>query len=292
MSAPQKRVSIESPAWEAQLFETEVGTLAVDRRRTRSARTPPLVLWPALFSDVHLYDRLTPLLACDDELILFDPPGQGRSRLASEPMTLAATARACLDVLTRLGIRDMRWVGTSWGGMIGIHAALQAPERIAHLACLNTPFDRSASPDLRTRLIITAAGLLGSTTAFANGVARSYFRPETRTGEPAFVENQRGVFRKADRSMLKRVSRHVLIERENLTPLLPGIRVPTLILAARQDMYSVAAMQAAAELIPGALFTIVENSRHISVVDAPEAVNEALRKAWISVEVSTQKEIS
>jgi 3-oxoadipate enol-lactonase len=284
MNAPLRSTSFVPAMIQVSRFETETGRLAVELRGHAIAGRLPLVLWPSLFSDRHMYDRLIPLLDRDHELILFDPPGHGESGLCSAPLTLAATARASLDALDRLGIGRVRWVGTSWGGMIGIHAALQAPNRIAHLACLNTPFDLGARPDAGTRFIVAGARWLGRTTLFANGVARSFFRPETLTTDPYFAAHQLAVFLKGDRHSLHRVAQHVLIERENLTPLLPSLTVPTLVLAARQDLYPSSAMQAAARLIPGGRFSLIEDSRHISAADAPGAVNAAMRGAWANAD--------
>jgi 3-oxoadipate enol-lactonase len=264
-----------------QIFETEVGPLAVEQRGRDVANHPPLILWPSLFSDHHLYDRLVPLLEPDHRLVLFDPPGHGQSGVAVQQLTLAATARASLEVLQYLGIDRFRWVGSSWGGMIGVHAALQSPNRFLHLACLNTPFDLKPHVDFGTRFIVSGSKWIGQTRLFANGVARSFFRPETLAENPEFADRHRGVFLNGDRQLLHRVARHVLIDRENLSPLLPGLATPTLVIAARQDMYPVAELQAAAALIPDARFQVIENSRHISAADAPDAVNIALREAWL-----------
>jgi 3-oxoadipate enol-lactonase len=262
------------------IFNTEVGPLAVEQRGRAVANIPPLILWPSLFSDRHLYDRLVPLLERDHLLILFDPPGHGQSGIAAAPLTLAATARASLEVLEHLGINRFRWVGTSWGGMIGVHAALQSPQRFLHLACLNTPFDLRPHADLGTRFIVSGSKWIGKTRMFANGVARSFFRPETLAENPDFADRHRAVFLNGDRQLLHRVAHHVLMDRENLSLLLPSLATPTLVIAGRQDMYPVADLQAAAALIPNARFKVIENSRHISAADAPDAVNMALREAW------------
>jgi 3-oxoadipate enol-lactonase len=271
-----------------QVFDTEVGPLAIEQRGRFTSGQIPLVLWPSVFSDRHLYDRLVPFLEDDHAMVLFDPPGHGQSGLALKALTLSATARASLDVLQRLGIDRVRWVGTSWGGMIGIHAALQSEHRIVHLACVNTPFDLHATLDLGTRFIVTGSRWIGRTRLFANGVARSFFRPETLAQDPKFADKHRAVFLNGDRHSLYRVAHHVLIDRENLTPLLPAVKPPILILAGRQDMYPVADMQAAAALVPGADFQIIENSRHISAADAPSDVNQALRAAWGKLSKNTK----
>jgi 3-oxoadipate enol-lactonase len=280
LNAHSQHLTNKAGASQTHVFETEIGPLAVERRGHASSEQPPLVLWPSIFSDRHLYDRLIPFLEQDSALVLLDPPGHGQSGLAATPLTLAATARASLSILDQLGIAAVRWVGTSWGGLIGIHAALQSPDRIVHLACLNTPFNLTPTTDIGTRFIVSGAKWIGRTGLFANGVARSFFRPETIAEDTDFANRHRAVFLNGSRSHLYRVAQHVLIDRENMSPLLPGLATPTLVLAGRQDMYPVIAMQTTASLIPGARFQIIEDSRHISAADAPSAVNSALRNAW------------
>jgi 3-oxoadipate enol-lactonase len=273
------------------ILDTEIGPLAVEQRGVVSNGRPWLVLWPSVFSDRHLYDRLIPFLEKDHSLVRFDPPGHGRSGMSAKPLTLAATAHASLQALDYLGIDQVYWVGTSWGGMIGIHAALQAPRRIRHLSCVNTPFDLRPKLDLGTRLVVAASRWIGKTGLFASGVARSFFRPETLAADPYFAERHRKVFLNGDQARLHKAARHVLIGRENLTPLLPSLEIPALVLAGRQDTYSVSGMREAAAHIRDGTFQIIENSRHISVADAPNAVNAALREAWAVLPRPTSEDI-
>jgi 3-oxoadipate enol-lactonase len=259
--------------------DTAVGSLAVERRRPERARAT-ILLWPSIFSDRHLYSRLIPLLGAEYDLIFVDPPGQGRSGAPSTSLSLEATARATLEIMDQLGVPRVRWVGTSWGGLVGVYTSLLAPSRVSHLACLNTPFDLPDKPAISARMIVWGASWVGTTKVFADGVARSFFKPETLASDPTFARRHLEVFRRGDRANLHRVAKHVLLQRENLSPKLSGIRTPTLVVAAREDLYPVAQMQVAASLIPDARFRVIENSRHISVADAPHKVHSLLLESW------------
>jgi 3-oxoadipate enol-lactonase len=259
--------------------DTAVGSIAVERRRPERARAT-ILLWPSIFSDRHLYDRLIPLLGTEYDLILVDPPGQGRSGAPRASLSLEATARATLEIMDQLGVSCVRWVGTSWGGLIGVYASQLAPSRVSHLSCLNTPFDLPDKPAVSTRMIVWGASWVGTTKLFADGVARSFFKPETLASDPAFARRHLDVFRRGHRASLHRIAKHVLLQRENVSPKLSGIRTPTLVVAGREDLYPVAQMQAAASLIPGSRFRVVENSRHISVADAPNEVHSLLLESW------------
>jgi 3-oxoadipate enol-lactonase len=187
--------------------DTAVGSLAVERWRPEGARATVL-LWPSLFSDRHLYDRLIRLLGTEYDLICVDPPGQGRSGAPSTSLSLEATARATLAIMDQLGISCVRWVGTSWGGLIGVYASLLAPSRVSHLACLNTPFDLPDKPAISARMIVWGASWVGTTKVFADGVARSFFKPETLASDPAFARRHLDVFRRGHCASLHRVAKH------------------------------------------------------------------------------------
>lgn len=107
------------------------------------------------------------------------PPRHGGSELLAL-MTMERCAAATLEVLDALGIDRFVWVGTSWGGLVGIEAARQAPARFDKLICLNTPVT-FGGPTLSTRFITAMAGLAGPSKFFADQVAKTFFMPATRT---------------------------------------------------------------------------------------------------------------
>jgi pimeloyl-ACP methyl ester carboxylesterase len=75
---------------------------------------------------------------------------------------------------------------------------------------------------------------------------------------------------------------HALLGRPDATSQLPEIRCPTLVLCGRQDTWSpLARHEVMAGLIPGAVLSVIEHSGHMSPMERPEAVAEAMR-AWLA----------
>ncbi|MDX2074554.1 MAG: alpha/beta hydrolase [Alphaproteobacteria bacterium] len=64
-----------------------------------------------------------------------DMPGRGKSPNLANPLLYnnAVNAQLCLQLLTRLGARQVDWVGTSMGGIIAMLVANQAPGVIQKL---------------------------------------------------------------------------------------------------------------------------------------------------------------
>lgn len=67
--------------------------------------------------------------------------------------------------------------------------------------------------------------------------------------------------------------------RPDVTPMLPTIALPTLILVGDADAISTQTeMQSIAAAIPGAEFVVVQNTGHMTTMEQPRAVNDALAR--------------
>ncbi|MCP5267247.1 MAG: alpha/beta fold hydrolase [Burkholderiaceae bacterium] len=232
-----------------------------------------LVLWPSVFASGAIHADLVRAFAGRYRLLVVEPPLPGPDG-ASADFTLPACAQAVSQILDAYGIDRAAIIGTSWGGLVGVHFAHRYPARTAGLVLLNTPFDMPASgPGIGDRLIAWAAGLIGNTDLFINGVARSFFSPSTRETEPAAYRAWRDWMRRADKDALAAVARSVLIDRGSTLPLLAGITAPALVIAGTDDaMYPVASLADATARMPNARFQAVAGAHHIAAVDRPDDV--------------------
>jgi pimeloyl-ACP methyl ester carboxylesterase len=68
-----------------------------------------------------------------------------------------------------------------------------------------------------------------------------------------------------------------MASRPDVTGMLKGINVPTLIVVGDQDVISPPSeMELIARAIPNAEFVVIPDSGHMTTIEQPEAVNEAL----------------
>jgi pimeloyl-ACP methyl ester carboxylesterase len=73
-----------------------------------------------------------------------------------------------------------------------------------------------------------------------------------------------------------------LLSRPDATPGLAAITCPTLLLSGRQDGFSPLAQHAEMQaLIPDAILVAIEDAGHMSPVEQPQAVADALRR-WLA----------
>lgn len=169
--------------------------------------------------------------------------------------------------------------GLSMGGYVALEILRQAPDRVTRLALLDTGARADPPEATETR---KARMALAESARFADVVETMWpalVHPDHRAngamkqtyvamcddvGPEAFVRQQKAI-----------------IARVDSRPLLPTIRCPALVLVGAQDELTpphLADEMAAA--IPGARRVTVPDCGHLSTIERPEAVTEAL-VAWM-----------
>ena len=266
---------------EDRMISTSLGEIAV---QVVGDGPQKVVLWPAIFTDHHIYDRLVDGLASAATFVLIDGPGHGRSPGVAREFTLGETAAAMLSVMDALGIDRATVGGVSWGGMVAAEATLKAPERVERLILMNTPMDIcGAHPKFGDRLVALGARWMLNREVFRNGVARSFFKPESLSRDPDASRSFHAMLSRADPVRLSAAVRSVILRGQPLRPRLSAITAPTLVISGINDgLYPLEGQASAALRLQDGRFAPVEGC-HISPIDAPEEV-KSLIKAFLTEE--------
>ena len=170
--------------------------------------------------------------------------------------------------------------GLSMGGYIALEIMRQAPERVTKLALLDT----AATPDDDERRTYRRDLINLAERGEFNGVAPRLL--------PQFIHPDRlqdGNLTDAVMDMTQRVGRDAFIRQQTAImgrvdsrPSLGGITVPTLVLCGRQDVLTpVERHEEIAAAIPSARLSIVEDSGHLTTMEAPQAVTVMMRD-WLA----------
>src|SRR5687768_8576264 len=80
-------------------------------------------------------------------VLALDLPGHCRSG-GEPPASVEEGAQFVLDLLDAAGVEQAALVGHSFGSLVALEAAAQAPERITRIALLGTAFPMKVSPAL------------------------------------------------------------------------------------------------------------------------------------------------
>jgi 3-oxoadipate enol-lactonase len=211
-------------------------------------------------------------------VVVFDGPGHGKSEVPP-PFSLEDNADALTDAFGELQIDKAIFIGLSWGGMIGMRLALQHPQRVRALALLDT--NAEAEEHLRRvkyRAFISFGRRFGIPKLLADAqLAPIYFAEATRARQPELIERWVRTVNGYSRDGTARASLAVVVHRKDILSRIGSIRVPTLVLCGREDraaepVHSERIMGA----IPGAKLVLIDGAAHVSALEQPKAVNEAL----------------
>ncbi len=236
-------------------------------------------------SSRHWY-HWVPALAGEYRVIRRDLRGHGQS--ADPGPDYRWTLDDLLDELTgfldALGLDRVHFLGESTSGMLGVAFAVRSPERLSSLTLCSTP--TAIGPAAQEFFAFgheswqAALRTLGSEGWARELAARGGTIPE---GEPGYRDWAIGEFGKTPTHALEGYSR--LIAELDVTPLLPRVTVPTLILAPTHSAATPLAEQLMIrESIPNARIAVIEAPSHEIYVDEPAQCIEAFRRFLHSLE--------
>ena len=224
---------------------------------------------------------LIPGLACTSRL--FEPQIQalsdGRTVLVADHMRddsiPAIAARLLRETPERFAL-----AGLSMGGYVAMEVMRQAPERVSRLGLLDT----SARPDSveasQDRERLTALAEAGRLEDIHSRLWPRLVHP-SRQADQDLQEIVLGMMRETGAKAYIRQQRAIM-GRADSRPNLPGIEVPTLVLVGEGDAITPPEIaREMAEMIEWASLVVVPESGHLSTLEQPERVTQALH-LWLN----------
>lgn len=194
--------------------------------------------------------------------------------------SLTAMARHVLDTAPA---PRFALAGHSMGGRVAFEVWRLAPERVTHLALLDTsyhplaPGEAGENEKLGRYTLLEKAQREGMR-AMADEWARGMVH-ESRIGGPVF-DAVLDMFERSSPAVFAAQIK-ALLDRPDADPLLPTITCPTLLLCGREDMWSNPARHAHMHArIKGSKLVVIERCGHVSTMERPEAVTDALAQ-WL-----------
>ena len=225
----------------------------------------PLVLIPGLSCDARLWQAQVEGLDDVARAMVGDT--------LSDASIAAMAQRILADAPERFAL-----AGFSMGGYVAMEISRRAPERVARLALLDTTGDIDTPEMARVRRAAVTTAQSRGYEAVLRGSLNRLVHPETANeigeevvamalgvGLETYIDQQNAIVGRAD-------SRGELA----------SLDVPALVLVGAQDRltpprYS----QELAEIIPGARYAEIQRAGHMTPMEQPEAVNQALRE-WLA----------
>jgi len=221
-------------------------------------------------------------LARDHRVVAFDHRGHGESDAPDDPAaySLDRLAVDALAVAEATGLRELRLLGHSMGGMVARRVALEYPERLAALVLMDT----SAGPP---------PGLDPELIAFGVEIVREHGMGELKRvqdeldplGSPSYrrLLAERPGFREySERKwvslspvMWMRLALEIVTQPDQLAKL-AGLTLPTLVIVGDEDVTFVEPCRQMAATVPGSELSVIPNAGHSPQFENPPAWFAAL----------------
>ena len=212
---------------------TDLGRLHV----RRSGTGPPVVLWHSLFVDSRSWDPLADALATNRTVYTIDGPSHGKSDALPRDFTFSELVVAAEQALHRLGLTEpVDWVGNAWGGHIGIRLATGS--RLRTLTTIGTPVQGFTLGEKLTKAwpLVTMYRVTGANGFIMKQLFDSLLGAQSIAAQSEQAETIMASFRDADRKGMFHAMRSMMLKRTGIEDLLPGIKVPTLVMPVRDDV--------------------------------------------------------
>ncbi len=203
-------------------------------------------------------------------------PGYGASPMPPDGLSFPALADAVAGLVDALGEHDAHLAGLSMGGQIALHTALRHPARVRSLALLDSSpaFGLDGTdPEAWKRLRLDALDAGQTPASMAEPVLRSIMAPDVDAAAVAEVAaSMARISPDGLRAAVEFLPTHDVRNR------LGEIDTPTLVVVGEHDEETpLSYAEALANGIRGAVLRIAPGAGHIANIEAPEAVNAALR---------------
>lgn len=237
-----------------------------------------LVLLPGLMCDAAVWEPLYPHMPADTRCWVADY-GAARSL---EAMALAVLAQAPAE---RFAL-----AGHSMGGRVALEVLRLAPQRVSHVALLDTGHLPRAAGDAGKQEAAKRYALLDiarnhGVRAMAQAWVQGMVHPQ-RLQDAALIESIVAMFARKSADVFA-AQIEALLERPDASDVLRALALPTLLQCGAQDSWSPPAQHAAMQVLaPHAVLDVIEDAGHMAPMERPQAVAASLQR-WLQGDKAT-----
>ena len=236
--------------------------------------TNGVVLIHSLAMDRRFWQPVVQRLAGRVPVLVYDCRGHGESDKPAGPYTVELFARDLADLLDHVGWSSALVGGASMGGCIALAFAAAYPARTAALALIDTTawYGADSPKQWAERGSRAAADGMEALVEFQT---TRWFGDEFRARQPQIVRHSVDVFLRND--VPAYVETCTMLGAADLRAALPGMTMPAAIVVGEEDYATPVAMAEAMNRgIKGSTLTVLNGARHLTPLEAPDAIAEEL----------------
>jgi pimeloyl-ACP methyl ester carboxylesterase len=236
----------------------------------------PLVFLHGVGGGHHAWDRQLPYFAARGyPSHAWDQPGYGESPMVS-PYDFEQVSAALARLIESLANGPVVLVGHSMGGLVAQETYARHPHLVKSLVlCFTSAAFGGGGGEFAREFIAARISPLDAGRTMAEIAAQLMPSMRGAKSDPAGLAlAQRIMSGVPPETYRKAVAMLTTFDRRAL---LPGIKVPTVLIAGSEDRTAPASvMERMAQKIPGAKYVLLEGCGHLGPMDQPEEFNAAL----------------
>ena len=252
----------------------EAGRLEIAYERVGEG--PPLVFVHGVAEDSRIWEPQLAGLADEFTVVAWDEPGAGRSSDLPENFGLAGFADGLAALLEALDLGPAHVAGLSWGGTVVLELYRRHPELVATLIMIDTYAGWKGSlpaDEVRARVAGTRKMLAASDEEFDPTLPGLFANDPPAKFVPLLAAIA------ADVRPATLGHEMTIMAETDLSDLLPHIGVPTLLIWGQHDVRSpLNVAHQFEQAIPGSTLVVIGRAGHMSNLERPEQVNDAVRE--------------
>ena len=235
----------------------------------------PLVLVHGFPLDRHIWDDQVKELAGVCRVIAVDLPGFGESK-GEKAFTIKSMAEAVHGLLSQIKALPCVLAGLSMGGYIALAFAKEYPADLKGLVLIDTRAEADTTEAKQNRDKMIESVRKGGSKAAADAMEPKMVSAETPKNKPDVAKKLRQIMEACPAKTIE----HALVamrDRPDYRDTLASIAVPTHIIVGQDDAITPPAMSLAMNKeIRHSKMSVVSNAGHMSPMENPREVNEAL----------------
>jgi 3-oxoadipate enol-lactonase len=203
--------------------------------------------------------------------ITYDIRGHGDSDVGDGQYSIEFFVDDLLNLLDHLVIEKTVLCGLSMGGYIALRAYERHPDRIKALVLCDTKSEPDSNEAKLKRSTTVRNVKTKGVGPFADEFAALVFAPHTFQAHPEIIHSVKDIIRSNSTIGISGASL-ALAGRTDTSSVLPGIKVPTLLLVGEHDkLIPPSVMEAMHKNIPGSAYYVIPDAAHMSNLEnAPE----------------------
>ncbi|MEC5155790.1 pimeloyl-ACP methyl ester carboxylesterase [Cryobacterium sp. CAN_C3] len=270
---------------EEMRIATELGELAA-----KVVPGPPevAILWHSMFTDSRSWDPVIDDLSKKRTLVLVDGWSFGASGDLNHvvPKFIERCVQGAVAIVSQvqkeLAAAPVDWLGSAWGGHVGLHLAATRPELVRSLITVSTPV-QPASPSVRrkVRMLLPAYRVIGMRGPVRQGLLDAMLTDLTRRTNPQAVDALIAPMSGTNRGAIAHTVHSGVVNRTDLAWATTRITCPTLMIATddRGEWSPEECMQTTSEM-KDARTAVITGSRALPSLERPAELAALVTDFW------------